>query len=236
MTPKDRQAQARMSAIVQEHIGFVARVLEKAGVPQAELDDGIQRTFITVTRRLDDVNLGAEKSFVFQVALNVAAHARRNLARRREVCSDQLDDVVVAPTTPEHIAERKEMRKLIDDIVDTMHESLRSVFMLHQFECMSMVEIAELLRVPIGTVASRLRRARELFRRHIVAIELASDIGALGAARIEGPALLRREKTSVLGRALLAVGASKFTSGAMRAKTLAALGLRGAARQQQGVT
>ena len=236
MTPKDRQAQARMSAIVQEHIGFVARVLEKAGVPQAELDDGIQRTFITVTRRLDDVNLGAEKSFVFQVALNVAAHARRNLARRREVCSDQLDDVVVAPTTPEHIAERKEMRKLIDDIVDTMHESLRSVFMLHQFECLSMVEIAEMLRVPIGTVASRLRRARELFRRHIVAIELASDLGALGAARIEGPALLRREKTSVLGRALLTVGASKSASGSMRAKTLAALGLRAPARQQQGVT
>jgi RNA polymerase sigma-70 factor (ECF subfamily) len=234
MTPQERQS--RMRAIVQEHVGFVARTLEKAGVPQAELDDGIQRTFITVSRRLEDVHSGAEKSFVFQVALNMAAHARRDLARRREVCSDQLDDVVVAPTTPEHIAERKQMRKLIDDIVDTMSESLRSVFMLHQLEAMSMGDIATLLGVPIGTVASRLRRARELFRRHIVAIELVSDLGTEGARRIEGPALLRREKASALARALLTAGAARFASVSTRAKTLAALGLRVAVRQPEGLT
>ena len=233
MTPDERQA--RMRSIVQEHVGFVARVLEKAGVPHAEVDDGIQRTFITVTRRLDDVQLGSEKSFVFQVAINVAAHARRNLARRREVFGDQLDDMIHAPTTPEQIAERKEMHKLIGDIVDSMSEPLRSVFMLHQFEAMSMGEIAELLGVPIGTVASRLRRARELFRRHIVAIELASDLGTEGARRLEGPALLRREKPSALVRALLAAGASKLASVSTRAKTLAALGLRAAARHQDGL-
>jgi RNA polymerase sigma-70 factor, ECF subfamily len=232
MTPQERQA--RMHAIVREHVGFVTRVLDKAGVPQSELDDAIQRTFITVTRRLDDVHAGAEKSFVFQVAVNVAAHARRNLARRREVCSDQLDDVVVAFTTPEHIAERKQLRKVIDEIVDSMAESLRSVFMLHQLEAMSMAEIAELLGVPVGTVASRLRRAREVFRHHIMAIELASDLGTAGAKLIEGPALLRREKASALGRALLAAGASKLASVATRAKTLSALGLRVTARQQEG--
>ncbi len=225
-----------MQTIVREHIGFVARVLEKAGVPQADLDDGIQRTFITVTRRLDDVHAGAEKSFVFQVALNVAAHARRNLARRREVCSDQLDDVVIAPTTPEQIAERRQMRKLIDDIVDTMSESLRSVFTLYQVEGMSTAEIATLLGVPIGTVASRLRRGREVFRRHLVAIELASDLGTEGARRIEGPLPLRRERVSGLVRALLVAGASRFTTVSARAKTLAALGLRVSVRQQEGLT
>ena len=234
MTPKELQA--RMRSIVQEHIGFVARILEKAGVPQADLDDGIQRTFITVTRRLGDVHAGAEKSFVFQVALNVAAHARRNLARRREVCSDELDDVVIAPTTPEHIAERKQMRKLIDDIVATMNESLRAVFILHLVEAKSMAEIAAHLGVPVGTVASRLRRARELFRRHIVAIELASDLGTESASRLEGPALLRREKASALVRALLAAGASRLAPVSTRAKTLAALGLRVATRQREGLT
>jgi RNA polymerase sigma-70 factor (ECF subfamily) len=232
MTPNERQV--RMRTIVQEHNTFIARVLEKAGVPQAELDDAIQRTFITVTRRLDDVHAGSEKSFVFQVALNVAAHARRNLARRREVCSDQLDDVVIAPTTPEHIAERKEMRKLIDDIVASMGEPLRSVFVLNQFDAMSMGEIAGLLGVPIGTVASRLRRAREVFRRHIMAIELAADLGAEGATRTGGPSLLRRERASALVRALLSVGVGRCASASTRTKTLAALGLRVAARRERG--
>jgi hypothetical protein len=75
-----------------------------------------------------------------------------------------------------------------------------------------------------------------VFRHHIVAIELASDLGTAGAKLIEGPALLRREKASALGRALLATGASKLASVATRAKTLAALGLRANARQQEGVT
>ena len=234
MTPKDLQT--RMRSIVREHVGFVTRVLDKAGVPQADLDDAIQRTFIIVTRRLDDVHAGAEKSFLYQVAVNVAAHARRNLARRREVSSDQLNDQVLAHTTPELIAERKQMRRLIDEIVDTMGESLRSVFMLHQLEAMSMGDIARLLGVPIGTVASRLRRAREQFRRHIAAIELGWDLDTEGVKQIEGPSLLRREKVSALGRALLAAGASRLAPVSTRAKTLAALGLRAPARQQAGMT
>ena len=54
-------------------------------MPPSELDDEVQRTFITVARRIADVRAGAERSFLFQVAINMAAHARRDLARRREV-------------------------------------------------------------------------------------------------------------------------------------------------------
>ena len=72
---------SRMRSLVDEHYGFVARTLRKAGVPPSELDDEVQRTFITLARRIADVRLGAERSFLFQVAINTAAHARRDLDR-----------------------------------------------------------------------------------------------------------------------------------------------------------
>jgi RNA polymerase sigma-70 factor (ECF subfamily) len=222
-TPMDREVRIRW--MVDEYIGFVARTLRKAGVPAADLDDEIQRTFITVSRRLDDVDLGAERSFLFQVAVNLASHSRRKMARRREVLDDSPPERVDALSTPEHLTGRKEMRELLDEILDGMDGAMRTVFLLHEFEEMNLTEIAAHLRVPRGTVASRLRRARAQIRQHLRAIELAWDLGTTAPKRNETPALLRRDKSSPLGRALLETGIFTPASSVMRGKTLVALGL-----------
>lgn len=223
------EQQSRMRAIVNENTRFVAHTLYKAGVPQSELDDVIQRTFIAVAGRLQDVQLGSERGFLFQVAINMASHARRNLARRREVCTDELPDDVHVYATPENLTERKQMRELLDDIAGEMDEASRSVFTLYELEGMSTSEIAVSLGIPAGTVASRLRRARTHFRRHVLAIELACDLGTKGAKRIDGPTLLRQTQWSPLGRALLDAGAFTPRPATTRARTLAALGLCAAA-------
>src|SRR5262245_38007106 len=123
--------------MVDEHLDFVERTLRKAGVPPAELDDQVQRTFITVARRIADVRVGAERSFLFQVALNMAAHARRDLARRREVMPGEVTpDRIEAIDTPEYLTQRKQLRKHLDRIVAGMDEAMRTVFILHSFEGM----------------------------------------------------------------------------------------------------
>jgi len=212
--------------IVDQHIDLVARTLRRAGVPAAELDDEIQRTFMIVANRIDDVQPGAERSFLFQVAHNVAAHARRALARRREIMDGELPERVEV-STPELLADRKQMRQLLDDIVDSMHESLRAVFTLFEFEELNLTEVAETLGLPRGTVASRLRRARVQFRQHVAAIELGSALPRQEGAPIGEPARLRRERMSALQRALLATGVPAPASASTHAKTLAALGLTG---------
>src|SRR5436190_18341116 len=131
---------SRMRALVDEHFGFVERTLRKAGVPASELDDEVQRTFITLARGIEDVRLGAERSFLFQVAVNTAAHARRDLARRREVLPGDTPDRVEALATPEYLTQRKQLRRHLDRIVDSMDESLRAVFTLNAFEGMDLVE------------------------------------------------------------------------------------------------
>jgi len=163
--------EARLRAMVDQHVNFVARVLRNAGTPDAEIDDEVQRTFITAARRLDDVRAGAEKGFLFKIALNLAAHARRTMARRREVLAEEAPERIDTLATPEALTDQKRMRQLLDGVLDKMDESLRVVFVLYEFEEMNMSEIADVLEIPRGTVASRLRRARTEFRERVGALE-----------------------------------------------------------------
>jgi RNA polymerase sigma-70 factor (ECF subfamily) len=161
---------ARLRGLVDLHIDFVARVLRNSGTPHAEIDDEVQRTFIVAARRLDDIRPGAEKSFLFRIAFNLAAHARRTAARRREVSADQAPEQVERFATPEALTDQKRMRELLDSVLEKMEEPLRAAFVLHEFEEMSTAEIADALGIPRGTVASRLRRARAEFRERVAAI------------------------------------------------------------------
>jgi len=164
-------AEARLRAMVDSYIDFVARVLRNAGTPDADVDDAVQRTFITAANRLSDIRVGAEKSFLLQIALHIAAHARRTIARRREVHADEAPEQVEAFATPEQLTDQKRARQMLDRVLDQMEVDLRTVFVLYEFEELNMAEIASALSIPQGTVASRLRRARADFRQRVSRLE-----------------------------------------------------------------
>jgi RNA polymerase sigma-70 factor (ECF subfamily) len=169
-TVRASDREARLRWMVDEYIDFVARVLRNAGTPAAEIDDDVQRTFITAARRLDDVRPGAERSFLLQTALYVAAHARRTVARRREVAAEEAPEQVDPTLTPEQLTDQKRARQMLDRVLAEMDGDLRTVFVLYEFEELSMAEIADALSIPRGTVASRLRRARGDFRDRVRAL------------------------------------------------------------------
>jgi len=166
--PSERDT--RLRAMVDRYLDFVARVLRNAGTPEAEVDDDVQRTFIAVANRLDDVRPDAEKSFLLQTALRMAAHARRTLARRREVHDSDAQLRIQGPLQPEQMLDQKRARELLDEVLEQMALELRTVFVLYELEELSMTEIAATLRIPQGTVASRLRRARADFRERVRAL------------------------------------------------------------------
>lgn len=163
--------EARLRRLVDEHLAFVVRVLRKAGTPDAEIDDDVQGTFIAVAQRLDRMRPGAEKSFLLQTALRVAAHARRTMARRREVPSTESTEPVEAFATPEQLIAQKRSLQVLAGVLGDMNADLRTVFVLYEFEELHMAKIAEVLGIPQGTVASRLRRARVAFRERVRAME-----------------------------------------------------------------
>lgn len=159
--------QQRLRTLVDANIDFVARVLQNLGTPAAEVDDAVQRTFMVLSDRLDDVRTGAERSFLYQTAANVAAHARRSMARRREVSSELAPERPDLVEPPDLLADRRRARILLDTVLSSLGDELREVFVLYEIEELTMVEIAATLAIPAGTVASRLRRARERFRAEV---------------------------------------------------------------------
>lgn len=164
------EREIRLRGLVDRYLDFVARVLRNAGTPEAEIDDDVQRTFIAVSNRLDDVRPDAEKSFLLQTALRMAAHARRTLARRREVHDSDAQLRLQGPLHPEQMLDQKRARELLDEVLAEMAFDLRTVFVLYELEELSMTEIAAALQIPSGTVASRLRRARADFRERVAAL------------------------------------------------------------------
>ena len=66
-------------------------------------------------------------------------------------------------TTPENLLHEKRRLELLDELIGQLPEELASAFVLHELEELTRAEISQLLEVPAGTVASRLKRAREQF-------------------------------------------------------------------------
>jgi len=131
---------------------------------ESDADDAAQKVFLVFARRLADVEPGKERSFLCGTASRVVSEHRRTLARRREVQGEPLSERPVDSTTrPDAVVDRQRARELLDKVLDAMPEGLRPVFVLFELENMSTSQIAVVLELPTGTVASRLRRARESF-------------------------------------------------------------------------
>ena len=151
--------------LVAAHFDFIWRSLRRLGVPQAEVDDAAQKVFCVALRRAGDIADGSERAFLFTTALHIAADVQRAQRRRREVSDDDALAQAVEPMCDaEELVDRKRARRILDDVLDVMNLDLRSVFVLAELEELTAREIAALLGLPVGTVSSRLRRARDEFR------------------------------------------------------------------------
>jgi RNA polymerase sigma-70 factor (ECF subfamily) len=149
--------------LVGDHLDFVWRSLRRFGVPAADVDDATQQVFMIANQKLDKIRPGSERAFLVGVATRVASHARRSLHRREAAELNLSSNPRAENPDPEELTERLEARELLDRVLDTMPLDLRSVFVLFELEELSVDQISRALVLPRGTVATRLRRAREVF-------------------------------------------------------------------------
>lgn len=157
----DVRKDARLERLIQDHYEFVWRSARRLGVRSADLDDVVQEVFVVAANRLDDIT--HEKGFLFRACVFAASHARRTVERRREVVDDELVEHESQARSPEESASLVEARAQFQAILEAMPERAREVFVLFELEEFTISEIAQTLDVPIGTVSSRLRKAREIF-------------------------------------------------------------------------
>jgi RNA polymerase sigma-70 factor (ECF subfamily) len=158
-------SEGRLRTMVSAHHGFVFRTVRRLGVPPADAEDATLQVFEVAHRRLGRLDPRAERTFLFRTAWRVAADARRAANRRidRHHDTEAIDRAQDGAPNPEQDVSERQMRAILDAIVQSMPADLRAVFLLVELEEASAPEAASILGVPVGTVASRLRRARAWF-------------------------------------------------------------------------
>jgi RNA polymerase sigma-70 factor (ECF subfamily) len=143
--------------LVRDYSAFVWRSVRRLGVPEGDVDDVVQQVFLKARDRLPELSADSTKGTLYRLALGLASNHKRSLRRRRE---EHLEEDRDRPATSDETM-RLEQRALLDRLLEPLDLDLRAVLVLHEAEELSVTEIAELLKIPPGTAASRLRRARE---------------------------------------------------------------------------
>jgi RNA polymerase sigma-70 factor (ECF subfamily) len=155
--------ESRLRRVVSEHFEVLWRFLRRLGISDSDSDDAVQEVVLVLARKLDQVQVGSERSFVLSTAFRVASGFRRAGRRRREVDDSALSDFQSPDLDPEALAEKQRLRGVLQRVLNELPLELRAVFVLYELEELTMAEIAATLELPPGTVASRLRRARDQF-------------------------------------------------------------------------
>jgi RNA polymerase sigma-70 factor, ECF subfamily len=154
-----RQAFEELFARYREPLyGFFRRRLES----KERADDLTQETFLAVIRATSRYQPRAlVRTYLYGIALKLLA-----VERRRERRSDPRQLGVVEPTLDDSLWVRQALEKL-----DAQE---REILMLREYEQLSYSEVAELLRIPVNTVRSRLFRARVALKDHLQPVPIRS--------------------------------------------------------------
>jgi RNA polymerase sigma-70 factor, ECF subfamily len=166
---RGQASKARLERMFNEHHDFIWRLLRRLGLSTGSADDAAQHVFLVAAERVADIKLGSERSFLFGTALRVARS--QNRWDRRWVLEEDMDFRRSEAGRPEELLDHQRAVDLMGRILDGMTLDLRTVFVLSELEGMTMPEVAELVEIPVGTAASRLRRAREAFRAAVSELE-----------------------------------------------------------------
>jgi RNA polymerase sigma-70 factor (ECF subfamily) len=155
----------RMRNVFAQNYAGVWRFLRRMGVDADRVDDAAQNVFLVALEAFPRIAEGSERAFLFATAVRVAYATRRKFAR--EVMSEALDAGHSSMPAPDQLTDQKRAREILDAMVDRLSADVRPVFVLAEVEQFKVPEIADLLGIPIGTAASRLRRGRDQFRAEV---------------------------------------------------------------------
>jgi RNA polymerase sigma-70 factor, ECF subfamily len=156
----------RLEKIFNAHHATVWRALRRRGLSPEAAEDATQETFLLAGARLDDILPESERAFLIATALRVAHSLGRKTVRWE--LDDDMDQRL---STNRDTSDTRADMQLCDLVLSKVDPELVEVFILYELEGLTSPEIAALLKVPLGSVASRLRRAREQFRSAAARIE-----------------------------------------------------------------
>jgi RNA polymerase sigma-70 factor, ECF subfamily len=156
------QDEARLRKAFVQHYAGVWRFLRRLGVASDRVDDAAQHAFLIALEALPRIAPGCERAFLYSTAVRIAHGLRRR--GEREIATVDVDLGSSSLPSPEELADQMRAREMLDRLLEHIELDARAVFVLFEIEGFTVPEIADLLKIPLGTAASRLRRSREQFQ------------------------------------------------------------------------
>ncbi|OIQ86963.1 ECF RNA polymerase sigma-E factor [mine drainage metagenome] len=157
--------------LVDKYQRKLGRLLSRMIRDQAEVEDVVQEAFIKAYRALPNFrNDSAFYTWLYRIGINTAKNHLVAMGRRpRAVPEIEVEDAenfedgdeLRTIATPETELMSKQVAKAVNEAVESLPDELRTAISLREIEGLSYEEIATLMNCPIGTVRSRIFRARE---------------------------------------------------------------------------
>lgn len=153
-------------------LGLIGRFIRDP----AEVEDVAQEAFIKAYRALPKFRGdSAFYTWLYRIAINTAKNYMVARGRRPPATDVDVEDAEFlennAPLTdigtPEASQEKDDLQRVINEAIEDLPEDLRTAFTLREFSGLSYEEITEIMGCPVGTVRSRIFRAREALDKKI---------------------------------------------------------------------
>jgi RNA polymerase sigma-70 factor (ECF subfamily) len=158
------------NALVQHYQNAVYSLAYRLMGESHSAGDAAQDAFITAYRRLETYRGGSFRAWLLKITANQCYDVLRRYKRQPGISIEELsaeeDDTTLADSaeTPEQAAERSELRRAIQNCINALAPDQRLILVLSDVEGFDYQAIADQAQIALGTVKSRLSRARAAIR------------------------------------------------------------------------
>ena len=165
--------------LVIKYQGKVASIISRYVKDHHEIADVSQEAFIKAYRAL--ANFRGDSAFytwLYRIAINCAKNYLTSKGRRPPSADVDIDDAeyysghqrLKETATPENLLNKAQLEQVVNDSIKALPEDLRVALTLREFDGLSYDEISDIMGCPVGTVRSRIFRARDAVEKEINAI------------------------------------------------------------------
>lgn len=153
-----------------QHIDDIYRTAKRLTRSETEADDLVQETFMQAWKSFEQYEIGTNcRAWLYKILFNKFDHYRRKQFTQSKYFQEAdefvLEISTAAPSVPEHLTDKQVISAL-----DKLPEHYRSVVLLADVHEFDYKEVAAILEIPIGTVMSRLNRARTQLKKSLATV------------------------------------------------------------------
>ncbi|MHB2018599.1 MAG: RNA polymerase sigma factor [Candidatus Xenobia bacterium] len=175
VVPASQMAHEEFERVWRQYGSFVYNVAFRLTGRKAEAEDIVQETFVRVYRFFHQFRGTSLKAWLFRIVTNEFFTRTQRRKKEQHVPLEWEDDkgnrleTILTDSTldPSTLIEQHDLEEDVQLALNAVPEHFRVALILRDIQCLSYEEVARALNVPVGTVRSRLSRARQMFKNRL---------------------------------------------------------------------